>query len=219
MSSLSNTETFAFTRIPKVINKQWDRASVDPATMTASNASDRHQHSAISRISLQIEFESLHEAYKSTCRNVDDKSQDAIQYWRENRQMWTELEGAIQETLDKYVAAVRTRAVKDGNRTIDVPIMTTTQFSDSRSAPIGSHRSTPRRSHPMNIPPPVPETVLSIRTDLEPDDSASHVRFDMGDLSKLIRKEARKQRHESIESKKKRSKSVSLLSYAAGSRS
>jgi hypothetical protein len=210
--SLSNTEAFAFTQIPSAIKKKWAKCALQPDTLDRCNETNTHRGSLINSIEIKIDFDDLSEWYQTSCTKSDDTNEDAIKVWREHRELWSEVESAVSETVDDFVKRIREQAKKGKNKSFDAPMLTNT---------IIVPRTIQRVAPP---PPPIqnqrrqpPQSVVSLNTGLSPDDSASHVSFDMSDIQSIIKREMKKQRHEKSEKKKKNgSKSLSLLSYAAG---
>lgn len=214
--SLSNTEVFAFTQVPATITKRWQKTTISPDTMQQSSMASSHRNSMISSIELSLNFDNLDTWSQTTFSASDDKSEDAIEMWRENRQLWTALERTVEKAVDEYVKHVRDNAIKQRNKTCDLP---------ANRGTIVVPRATTTKPPPIPAPDPnsrrpvVPESIVSVTTGLTPNDSASAVRFDMSEISSIIRREIRdREQKKSKHGKKQKGKSGTLLNYLADGR-
>jgi hypothetical protein len=211
--SLSNTETFAFTTIPSGIHKCWRRKCMSNSASIENRPSLNHRFSAIAQIDLSIKFEGQDEWYKSTCSAADDQDETAITAWRELRTIWTDLENAIDETISSYVKTVRKASIESKNYTYDAPVSTSTEIARALDqVPLESPCARTQDQSPRRTYDP---TVLSIRTGLRPDDSASIAPMTTEEFRNAIKAEVR-HRMKKKNSKKSDSTGKSLLSYAAG---
>jgi hypothetical protein len=170
----------------------------------------------ISSIELSLNFDNLETWAQTTFSASDDKSEDAIEMWRENRQLWTTLEQTVEKAVAEYVKHVRDNAIKQRNKTCDLPANRGTvvvpRTTTTKPAPVPSPDPNAKRSM-------VPESILSVTTGLTPNDSASAVRFDMSEISSIIRREIRdREQKKSKNGKKQKSKSGTLLNYLADGR-
>lgn len=206
--SLSNTEVFAFTQVPSGIKKIWRKSSVSTDTLSAAAYSSRHRSSMIKSVQLQVEFDNLDTWARQEFDAGDDCNEDAIAVWRENRTFWSQLEAAVEKTVDSYIKTIREEARGRQNKTCDLPIEKQTTVIPSalhidHTAP-DSHEFTK------------PESILSVQTSVRPDESASVASFDVRELKRIMRAELRDRNHQPH--KRKGGKSASLLSYVAGKR-
>lgn len=216
--SLSNTEAFAFTQLPSVITKRWTRCSVAPETLHECEISSTHRSSMINSIELVMDFDDLSDWYRTNCTAADDKDEDAILTWREHRQLWTDIENAVSNTVDAYIKDIRERSRVMKNRSFDAPVLTRTKIVPRTTSVNPASASNKRHSRTNSSS----RSTASLRTGIRPNDSASAVVFDMSEIQSIIQREIRSRESDKCKSahkkKKHGSKSMSLLSYAAGQR-
>lgn len=214
--SLTNTETAAFTSVPESIRKRWETKSVQPDTLTQCAKTSSHRKSMLESIEIKMDFSSGCEFYSTVCTNADDKNQNAIVTWRENRELWSSIEEAVAAAVDEYVEHVRSAASKERSRSCSLPLVSSTVITPRGTSQIGKVGYSAPSMHPA------PESLFPRMNELSPNDSASAVVFNMSDIQSIIQREIKAQKHRKTrivkDGKSKGSKSMSLLSYAAGKR-
>lgn len=129
MSTITDTQSFLFTRIPSAIKKVWHPEVLNTSTkLKAASPGRNHEDSVIQRIELSVHF---HDFLTETPNELDsstDAEKDRIEVWQEARRDWTSLEAAINEEICTFVARAVKRASQNKVTTVDSLTRTKTEF-------------------------------------------------------------------------------------------
>lgn len=170
-----NTHAFAFTQMPRSLTKTWQKACFRGTDVISSIPNHhRHRHSSVARITLSVEFDQIANFMASECARMDDDVDDAIELWKEHRNLWRDLERSVEEQISNYVMQVQSLAESTSERyklTYEAPVALKTEIEryDSSSSPTNVEPE-----YSPTIRPSAP-TIMTLPTEsvLAPDDSAS----------------------------------------------
>lgn len=120
-----NTHAFAFTQLPRSLTKTWSKQSFQGDNLISYVPnSAKHRNCVVSKITLSIDYDKIQDFSNDTFDGSEDRIDDAIDLWKENRNLWKELEMAVENVIAKYGQQVKLVLKQQGKlatETYDVP--------------------------------------------------------------------------------------------------
>lgn len=124
----SNTHAGIFTRIPHRINKKWERKIITLTGDSLDLPSSRHVLSPIESVDLNIVFSTRAAADQEKFDETDDISNDRMSFVQQQKQLFSDLESAVQKIVSEYSSELVRLAESKGFSTVEIPSKRTTAY-------------------------------------------------------------------------------------------
>jgi hypothetical protein len=185
MTSIPDSHTHIFTRVPKYIDKTW---SVQTRRVGKSNIEaeigDAHSSSLIQCISIRVEFSSELTETPEMLDEVADYETEKITAWQAARREWTSIETAIHSVIHEITESQLERATSAQMKTVEI-------LGKARTNPVYAPTTNPPRS--ALRAPPIAESIAPsylssqkrVRT-IHPNESASVLDNDMTQMRSML---------------------------------